>query len=98
MCIFQLPAITRLRTPQTSAELRANLRCCRCAVLNDRVLSRERDPISWIQLTTTTGLDLAIDRDGSSLNLLFGFATGRHPSHPFEELVELHRSGAAGSH
>ena len=42
MCIFQLPAITRLRTPRSSAELRANLRRERCWVFfDDRFLSTQ---------------------------------------------------------
>ena len=98
MCIFQLPAITRLRTPQTSAELPANLRGCRSAVLDDRFLPGEVDPIAGLELAAAACLDNAIDADGPGLNVVFGFAAGGDPAQPFEELIELHRCGAPGSH
>ena len=98
MCIFQLPAITRLRTPQTSAELPANLGGCRRAIFNNRFLPCEVDPITGLELSAAPRLDDSIDADGPGLDVVLGFAAGRHPAHPFEELIELHRCGAPGFH
>ena len=98
MCIFQLPAITGLRTLKSSAELRANLRLDRCSLSNNGFFSRQRHPIPRVELPSSPGFHCTIHLNSSGLDLMFGLSAGAHPSLPFEELIQLHHNSLSGLH
>jgi len=91
MCIFQLPAITGLRTLNSSAaEVGANLRRCARSNLEAGLLSPKRDLITRLQSLSPSGFDAAIDHHLTGLDALFGLTATAHPPLPFEELIQFH--------
>ena len=91
MCIFQLPAITGLRTPYFPWNLGANLRPGRVFALQNGLLPSKHNPISRGKLASSPGFHASIDLHLTHLNALFGFTTGGDPTLPFQELIQLHR-------
>ena len=63
MCIFQLPAITGLRTPLASANVRANLRRGSDVLTDNTRVRPKNNVIARRQLAPAAGLDRSIDRD-----------------------------------
>jgi len=104
MCIFQLPAMTALRTGWSPVgDIRTTLRR-RGSVFpavqtwgqHQHLPSVDRHGITRGQLTAPPGLDRAIHGHVAALDALLGFTAGAHQALPFEELIQLHREGAPG--
>ena len=91
MCIFQLPAITGLRTPSSPTKCGANLRRCSDVLSDNARVGSKNNEIAGQQLPSATGLDSTVDRHGSSLNVLFRLTTGPDPAHPLQVLIKFHR-------
>jgi hypothetical protein len=90
MCIFQLPAITGLRTVSflfgSGGQLTARSRL----TLNNGLLASKHNPIPSRQLTSSTEFNRTIHEHVTHLDALLGLSTGGDPAFPFQELIKLH--------
>jgi len=69
----------------------ANLRRWSDVLVDHTRVRSKNDVITRKKLPSAAGFHSTVHRDGTSLDVLFGFSTGPDPAHPLQVLIKFHR-------